>query len=43
MAGRQWLKETQKKDKKPNIVITDFVAMEECSSEIIGTVIRMNY
>jgi len=43
MTVRQWLKEIQKTKMKPNIVITDFVGMDLCSSDIIDTVIRMNY
>ena len=39
----KWLKETQKTNRRPNIVITDFVGMGDCSCDIIDTVIRMNY
>jgi len=37
---KQWLDETQQ---RPNIVITDFVAMGQCSCDISDSVIRLNY
>ena len=43
MTVRQWLKERQKTNMRPNIVITDFVAMGQCSCDIINTIIIMNY
>ena len=43
MTVREWMMEMQETNMKPNIVITDFVAMGQCSCDIINTVIRINY
>ena len=39
---RDWLKKLQTANKKPNIVITDFVGIRQCSWDIIYTLIKMN-
>ena len=43
MAVKEWLKEIQTVNQRPNIVISDFVAIRPSSWDIINTVIRMNY
>jgi len=44
MMVRQWLEELEDTQQmRPNIVITDFVAMGQCSCDIINRIIGMNY
>merc|ERR1712142_174300 len=40
---RDWLKTLQTANKKPNIVITDFVGIRQSSWDIIYTLIKMNH
>jgi len=40
---KEWLKGLQEANKKPNIVITDFVGRRQCSKDIINTLIKMNH
>ena len=39
---RQWLKEVHGSSRRPNIVITDFVGVCQCSCDIINIIISMN-